>query len=66
VSDPKFGEVDLPGMPLRFSDYPHNIPLTTASLGEHNAAVLTELLGYSQERIDALYAEETLFSDPDT
>jgi len=66
VTDPKFGEVDLPGMPLRFSDYPHNIPLETAHLGEHNSDVLNGMLGYSDEKIQDLYDTGVLHANADT
>jgi crotonobetainyl-CoA:carnitine CoA-transferase CaiB-like acyl-CoA transferase len=66
VTDPKFGEVDLPGMPLRFSDYPHNIPLETAHLGEHNSDVLNGILGYSDEEIQNLYDTGVLHANADT
>ncbi len=66
VSDPKFGEVDIPGMPLRFSDFPHNIPLESAQLGEHNAEILSEILGYSPAQIAALGDSGVLHANPDT
>lgn len=66
VSDPKFGEFQLPGMPLRFSGFPNNIPLQAAHLGEHNAAVLSDVLGYSDERIKQLQAQGILQANPNT
>ncbi|HCU89274.1 MAG TPA: formyl-CoA transferase [Gammaproteobacteria bacterium] len=66
VTDPKFGEVDLPGMPLRFSDYPHNIPLQTAHLGEHNVEILTRMLGYKADKIQELYEASVLHENPAT
>lgn len=66
VSDPKFGEVDLPGMPLRFSEFPHNIPLQTAHLGEHNAEVLNGMLGYSDEQVQRLLDAGVLHANPNT
>lgn len=54
VRDPILGTLTLPGFPLRFSaqdDYSAGVaPL----LGQHNAAVLTDVLGYDAARIDAL------------
>ncbi|MEX2479502.1 MAG: CoA transferase [Gammaproteobacteria bacterium] len=66
VTDPKLGEVLMPGMPLRFSEFEHNPPLATAALGEHNEQVLRDILGYDAERIAALAAAEVLFDNPDT
>ena len=54
VHDPILGDLKLPGFPLRFSsqtDYPAGIaPL----LGEHNEAILRDLLGYDGPRVQAL------------
>lgn len=66
VEDEKLGTIDMPGMPLRFSDHDHNIPLKAAHLGEYNDAVLKDLLGYSAEKISSLTADGTLQSNPDT
>ena len=66
IQDPKFGSLEIPGMPLRFSGFPHNIPLDAAYLGEHNAEVLTNMLGYSAERIGALAEAGVIYADPET
>jgi len=66
IQDSKLGEVNMPGMPLRFSGFPYNIPLTAAHLGEHNADVLSSMLGLSPERIDALAAAGVLHANPAT
>lgn len=66
VKDPKLGEVLMPGMPLRFSGFEHNQPLEAAFLGQHNEAVLTEMLGYDAARIDELRAAGVLHSNADT
>ena len=54
VSDPVLGTMKLPSFPLRFSgqdDYSAGIaPL----LGEHNEAILSEVLGFDSTRIEAL------------
>ena len=66
IQDPKLGEVLMPGMPLRFSGFVHNPPLDASSLGENNAQVLREVLGYSPERIAELGSKGVLFANPDT
>ena len=66
VKDPKIGEVLMPGMPLRFSGFEHNQSLEAAYLGEHNNEVLTEVLGYGPERVQALYAAGVLHLNSDT
>jgi crotonobetainyl-CoA:carnitine CoA-transferase CaiB-like acyl-CoA transferase len=53
-------------MPLRFSGFPHNVPLEAASLGASNDEVLAEVLGYSADKIAGLVAEGVLYSNPDT
>ena len=66
IQDPKLGEVMMPGMPLHFSKFEHNPPLVAASLGENNAEVLREVLGYSEERVAELVKREVLFANPET
>lgn len=66
IHDPKLGEIMMPGMPLRFSGFEHNQPLESASLGEHNAAVLSEVLGYDAGRIAELADAGVLYANPDT
>jgi CoA:oxalate CoA-transferase len=60
VSDRFLGEFEVPGFPLRFSGYGRHRTTTAPTLGEHNAAVLREYLGYSSERISALEGEGVL------
>ena len=66
VKDAKLGEVLMPGMPLRFSGFEHNQPLDAAYLGEHNEAVLAEVLGYDPVRIEALRVAGVLHSNSAT
>ncbi len=54
VTDRTFGDVKIPAIPLRFSQFPHPLELHAGFLGEHNREILSERLGYSAERIDAL------------
>jgi crotonobetainyl-CoA:carnitine CoA-transferase CaiB-like acyl-CoA transferase len=51
-----------PGFPLRFSAFPERLPLEAAVLGDHNDEVLSQYLGYSQERIRALETDGVLKS----
>jgi crotonobetainyl-CoA:carnitine CoA-transferase CaiB-like acyl-CoA transferase len=57
VHDRAFGELQIPGVPLRFSKYNNDLPLDAPFLGEHTREVLREHLGYSDAKIDALAAE---------
>jgi crotonobetainyl-CoA:carnitine CoA-transferase CaiB-like acyl-CoA transferase len=54
IMDRALGAFDVPGVPLRFSEFPDELPLDAPFLGEHNAAVLAELPGYDAARIAAL------------
>ena len=62
ITDRIFGEVEVPGFPLRFSAFPERLPLDAALLGEHNGEVLSQFLGYSQEQIRALETQGVLQS----
>ena len=60
VSDPGLGEFDIPGFPVKFSDWAPRTDLKASRVGEDNEAVLNELLGLSAREIEALYAEGVL------
>jgi crotonobetainyl-CoA:carnitine CoA-transferase CaiB-like acyl-CoA transferase len=62
VHDPIIGEFQIPGFPLRFSGFPDELEFDAPMLGEHNAAILDEHLGYSGDRIAALVADGVLHS----
>ncbi|MGZ6212661.1 MAG: CaiB/BaiF CoA transferase family protein [Candidatus Binataceae bacterium] len=51
VHDRLLGEFELPGFALRFSDFPAQLDLEAPFLGEHNAEVLGDYLGYTAEQI---------------
>lgn len=55
INDPVIGEFQIPGMPLRFSDFPDELPLDAVWLGENNREILSTYLGYSDKKIDGLY-----------
>jgi crotonobetainyl-CoA:carnitine CoA-transferase CaiB-like acyl-CoA transferase len=56
LNDPILGPFEVPASPLRFSDFPAPLPMQAPLLGEHNAQVLRNYLGYSDERIRQLEA----------
>jgi CoA:oxalate CoA-transferase len=60
-ADPILDEVIVPGSPLKFSGQPDPLELQAPLLGEHNAAVLTEL-GYDDEKITELINAGVLLS----
>ncbi len=49
VSDRILGDFQIPGSAYRFSEFPEDLPLEAPLLGEHNAEVLREYLGYSEQ-----------------
>jgi crotonobetainyl-CoA:carnitine CoA-transferase CaiB-like acyl-CoA transferase len=64
VNDRFLGEFDVPGFPLRFSQCERHPQLDAPTLGEHNRSILTDYLGYSSERIEALEREGVLHKGP--
>jgi CoA:oxalate CoA-transferase len=61
VEDQFIGKFDVPGFPMRFSAFPEELQLPAPTLGQHNAEVLRDYLGYSAERIEKLEAEGILY-----
>ncbi|MFP6682734.1 MAG: CoA transferase [Gammaproteobacteria bacterium] len=62
IVDPIHGPVDIPGHPIKWSRLPNNIPLDAPTLGQHNEAVLAEMLGCSDKEIHDLANDGVLFS----
>lgn len=57
VDDPHLGSVRVPGFPIHASGVPRReVEPMAPELGEHNHAVLSELLGYSPDQISDLTA----------
>lgn len=64
VSDRVFGELEIPGMPLRFSEFPQELPLEAPFLGEHNEEILCSYLGYRPEQVRELESQGVLGREP--
>ena len=60
IDDRIAGKFDIPGMPLKFSAFPKDLPLEAATLGQHNAQVLRDLLGRGAAEIDELRRDGVL------
>jgi crotonobetainyl-CoA:carnitine CoA-transferase CaiB-like acyl-CoA transferase len=60
IQDRFIGQFDVPGFPLRFSAFPGEPQLAAPTLGQHNAEILRDYLGYSQQRIERLETEGIL------
>jgi len=54
VDHPVAGKTMLPGVPIKLSKTPGTIRQPAPLLGQHTAEILSEVLGYSQEKIAAL------------
>jgi len=61
INDRIAGEFDIPGNPVRFSDYKPDPQLQAPTLGEHNEQVLSEVLGLDESRIGELRSQGVLF-----
>ena len=64
VKDRFLGELDIPGVPVKFSAWPDKLDLRAALLGEDNDRLLNEVLGMSDAQIKELYKEGVLVHDP--
>jgi crotonobetainyl-CoA:carnitine CoA-transferase CaiB-like acyl-CoA transferase len=64
VHDRILGEFDLQRSAMRFSAFPEDLPLEAPLLGEHNAEILHDYLGYSEDRITELQAAGVLHQAP--
>jgi crotonobetainyl-CoA:carnitine CoA-transferase CaiB-like acyl-CoA transferase len=60
VPDPILGSVRLVGPPFKLSGNPEPLTRPAPLLGEHNAEILRERLGYSDQRVSELQAEGVL------
>ena len=62
VTDPILGEVQVPGFPFKFSAQSELPKFEAPLLGQHNAVVLSGMLGYDAERIAALERDQVIVS----
>lgn len=62
VTDRAFGDLKVPGMPLRFSAFPEFLDLQAGFLGEHNREVLGSV-GYSEDDIQTLLNDGVLAAE---
>jgi crotonobetainyl-CoA:carnitine CoA-transferase CaiB-like acyl-CoA transferase len=57
----KYGDIDIPGFPFKFSDVSGSIRTPAPSLGEHSRFILEQWLGYTSEEVQALYGKGIIF-----
>jgi crotonobetainyl-CoA:carnitine CoA-transferase CaiB-like acyl-CoA transferase len=60
VPDPVLGTVKLVGSPFKMSGNPEPMVGAAPRLGEHNGAILREMLGYSDQKVAELQLEGVL------
>ena len=65
VHDPVVGKLDIPAFPLRFSEQTEFAPGAAPNLGEHNAEILGEVLGYNTDQINGLRESGVLINKVD-
>ena len=54
VDHPVAGKTTLPGIPIKLSETPGSIRGPAPILGEHTGEILSDILGYSPEQIEAM------------
>jgi formyl-CoA transferase len=54
VMHPDFGEVDIPGIPYKFTEISGSIRMAGPKLGEHNQLIMKDWLGYADDEINGL------------
>jgi CoA:oxalate CoA-transferase len=64
IDDPILGKVAIPGLPVKFSDWPDRTELRSARLGEDNERILHDVLEMTDDQIAKLYADGVLVRDP--
>ena len=57
VHHEKYGDINIPGFPFKFSDASGSIRMPAPGLGEHNRLILEQWLGYTPEEVQALYGK---------
>lgn len=60
VEHPDGDRLELPGIPVNFSDLEADVRLAPPKLGEHTDEVLTEVLGYSESEIESLREDDVV------
>jgi crotonobetainyl-CoA:carnitine CoA-transferase CaiB-like acyl-CoA transferase len=60
IEDPVFGQFQVPGMPLRFSNFPLRDPGLAPFLGQHNAEILDRYCGIDDAAVERLTAAGVL------
>lgn len=60
VHHKQFGDIDLPGIPYKFSEAEGSIRMPAPSLGEHSRFILENWLGYRPDEVKKLYKKNII------
>ncbi len=63
VHDDALGDFDIPGLPVKFSEWKTTEGVQADLLGQNNASVLHDVLQLSMEEIEALYKDGVIVQD---
>jgi crotonobetainyl-CoA:carnitine CoA-transferase CaiB-like acyl-CoA transferase len=64
VDDELWGQITIPGVPIRMASVGEELRLAARELGADNAGVLSEVLGLNADEIDEMTADEVLCAAP--
>jgi crotonobetainyl-CoA:carnitine CoA-transferase CaiB-like acyl-CoA transferase len=62
IQDPIYGTMDVPASPVRFAQFP-NLDLQAPLLGQHNAEILRNYLGYPEQQIKELETQGVIHQE---
>ena len=60
VSHAEYGDIDVPGIPFRFSESEGSLRMPAPGLGEHSRLVLEKWLGYQPGEVDGLFEKKVV------
>ena len=63
TKQPFVGEFEIYGSPFKMTETPGRVMGYSPFLGEHNAQVLSRLLGYGKKDINRLYRKGVLYKE---
>jgi crotonobetainyl-CoA:carnitine CoA-transferase CaiB-like acyl-CoA transferase len=60
VHHEKYGDIDIPGLPFKFSAAQGTIRMPAPGLGQHSRMILEQWLGYTTEEVEELYKKKII------